>query len=388
MSCPPVVESSWDNCWSCGDDDQKILWAIAALALVVTAILTLGHMTLHAIYYYHRGAQKQVLRIIFMPLVYAIASFLAFRYLKYFAPLDLVAVSPAMLELLKLIRKGVWEAITVAAFLLLILELAMSIERKIELGRQDAIEKKIEEHVWWLCCCGNIHPSRPYFQPLIFLSVLQFVVVRPVIAMVTFYLEVKNEDCGTISVVLSALNAISALAALLGLMLFQHVLKHELTEKKPLRKVLSIKVLVGLVIIQSLIISVLVDHGYIQANAYYNAVEHGHAYEAALVVVEMVFFAAFITPDSRAFPKLEHYSEKKAEHTSPPAESVLRKPNGRYGYWRAVLDAANIVDFFWELGRSVRFFGRIALEKEKSFIQTHRSFELLLWGKAVSTRLP
>ncbi|EIW72094.1 hypothetical protein TREMEDRAFT_58247 [Tremella mesenterica DSM 1558] len=326
------------------DDDQKILWAIAALALVVTAILTLGHMTLHAIYYYHRGAQKQVLRIIFMPLVYAIASFLAFRYLKYFAPLDLVA--------------GVWEAITVAAFLLLILELAMSIERKIELGRQDAIEKKIEEHVWWLCCCGNIHPSRPYFQPLIFLSVLQFVVVRPVIAMVTFYLEVKNEDCGTISVVLSALNAISALAALLGLMLFQHVLKHELTEKKPLRKVLSIKVLVGLVIIQT--------------NAYYNAVEHGHAYEAALVVVEMVFFAAFITPDSRAFPKLEHYSEKKAGHTSPPAESVLRKPNGRYGYWRAVLDAANIVDFFWELGRSVRFFGRIALEKEKSFIQTHR----------------
>ena len=58
-----------------------------------TALVTIAHLTLHARYYYHAGAQKQVMRVLLMPLVYGSTAFLGFRYYHHFGAFHLIAVS-------------------------------------------------------------------------------------------------------------------------------------------------------------------------------------------------------------------------------------------------------------------------------------------------------
>lgn len=60
-------------------DAHEIGWLVAGATAAVTVVISLVNAWLHATNYYRPQEQRQILRIIYMPAVYAVVSFFSCR---------------------------------------------------------------------------------------------------------------------------------------------------------------------------------------------------------------------------------------------------------------------------------------------------------------------
>lgn len=112
-SCPSdnqqvIDESSF---WSNGSlhwDAHRIGWAIAGGCAALTFLISVFTVSRHALNYTNRREQRQIIRILYMPPVYAIVSFLSYRFFREYTYYSLV--------------EAAYEAVTLSAFILLLVE--------------------------------------------------------------------------------------------------------------------------------------------------------------------------------------------------------------------------------------------------------------------------
>ncbi|KAF8797823.1 DUF300-domain-containing protein [Phlegmacium glaucopus] len=309
-------------------DSHRIGWAIAGGCTALTTIISLVSIMQHCRNYTNPAQQRQILRILYMPPVYAIISFFSFRFFRAFTYYSFI--------------QAAYEAITLSAFLLLLIDIVASTASGHSPDK--ALERKDKKSLPIPFCCWRYRPTKPYFMYTVKWLVLQYVIIRPAVSIAGIIcqkLEVLCQADGFnvhhASVYLNAIDFVSISFALYGLLMFYGLTHEELQGRRPLAKFLSIKLIVMFTFYQSFVFSAL-EGRVIKGTEFWTATNIADGLDALTICIEMVFFALLMW---WAYSPKE-YTRKEGL----PATSI----------WRPLWDSINITDFALEIFGSLRFF--------------------------------
>ncbi|KAI0750457.1 organic solute transporter Ostalpha-domain-containing protein [Fomes fomentarius] len=315
-------------------DTHRIGWVIAGSCALVTLIITIINVSFHARSYTNPGEQRQIIRILYMPAVYAIISFFSYRFFRSYTYYELIETAmehPSLFE----------HSVTLSAFLLLLIEYvaATAVGHDVD----NAILRKEKSSLPIPFCCWRYRPTKAYFMYTVKWSVLQYVILRPVLSIAGIVCEKIGVLCQsgpwsfkTAHAYLSVIDFVSISIALYGLLVFYGLTKDELQGRKPLAKFMSIKLIVMFTFYQTFVFSAL-EGRVIHATQYWTETNIADGLNALAICIEMVFFSAFM---------LHAYSWKEYKVADAHKD----------GAWKAIKDSINYSDFAREIGGSVRFF--------------------------------
>ncbi|KAH9021291.1 DUF300-domain-containing protein [Lactarius pseudohatsudake] len=339
MSCPSdnIQATDQSKFWSDGDihwDAHRVGWAIAGGCSALTVIITSISVFNHCRNYTNRAEQRQILRILYMPPVYAVVSFFSYRYFRSYTYYSLSETS----------AECAMKAITLSAFLLLLIEYVSSTAAGH--STEGALARKDKQTLPIPFCCWRYRPTKPYFMYALKWSVMQYVVIRPVVSIAGIICEALNVLCASGSysvhyaeVYLESVDFISISIALYGLILFYGLTKEELIGRRPLAKFLSIKLIVMFTFYQSFVFNALKDR-VIHGTEFWTSTNIADGLNALTICIEMIFFSAFMM---WAFPWKEYLVQPDEPHTS---------------IWRPLWDSINLWDFAVEIWSELSFFAR------------------------------
>ncbi|KAI0656125.1 DUF300-domain-containing protein [Cubamyces menziesii] len=308
-------------------DAHRIGWLIAGVCAVVTVILTAINVGFHCTHYTNRGEQRQILRILYMPAVYAIISFFSYRFFRSYTYYDLIETA--------------YESVTLSAFLLLLIEFvaATANEHKVD----NAMIRKDKQSLPVPFCCWRYRPTKAYFMYAVKWSVLQYVIIRPLLSIAGIVCQYYGILCEsgpwsfkTAHAYITIIDGVSITVALYGLLIFYGLTKEELVGRKPLSKFLSIKLIVMFTFYQGLVFDALEGH-VIKASQYWTTTNIADGLNALAICIEMVIFSAFM---------MYAYSWREYVVPGRPRTSI----------WRPLWDSINYSDFAIEIAGSLKFF--------------------------------
>ncbi|KAI0668072.1 DUF300-domain-containing protein [Trametes maxima] len=330
--CPSDNQQTIDQegFWSTGGihwDAHRIGWLIAGACAAVTVVLTLINVGFHATHYTNRGEQRQIIRILYMPAVYAIISFFSYRFFRSYTYYDLIETA--------------YESVTLSAFLLLLIEFVAATAAEHDVD--NAILRKDKEALPIPFCCWRYRPTKAYFMYTVKWSVLQYVILRPLLSIAGIVCQYYGVLCQsgswsfkTAHAYITVIDGVSISIALYGMLVFYGLTKDELKGRKPLSKFMSIKLIVMFTFYQGLVFSAL-EGRVIKATQYWTETNIADGLNALAICIEMVLFSAFM---------LYAYSWREYVVPGRPRTSI----------WRPLWDSINYSDFAHEIAGSIRFF--------------------------------
>ncbi|KAI0367134.1 DUF300-domain-containing protein [Pilatotrama ljubarskyi] len=337
-------------------DAHRIGWLIAGVCAVVTVVLTVINVAFHCTHYTNRGEQRQILRILYMPAVYAIISFFSYRFFRSYTYYDLIetayevsngfildtsASRGTFLVSMTEVVKPAQPSVTLSAFLLLLIEFvaATTAEHKVD----NAIIRKDKEAMPIPFCCWRYRPTKAYFMYAVKWSVLQYVILRPLLSIAGIVCQYYGVLCEsgpwsfrTAHAYITVIDGVSISVALYGLLIFYGLTKEELKGRKPLSKFLSIKLIVMFTFYQGLVFDAL-EGRVIKSTQYWTETNIADGLNALAICIEMVIFSAFM---------MYAYSWREYIVPGRPRTSI----------WRPLWDSINYSDFAHEIAGSIRFF--------------------------------
>jgi len=331
-SCPSqnsvyIDQSSFWNQSGVNWDHHRIGWVVAGACALVTVIISIISVMQHCRNYNTPKEQRQIIRILYMPPVYAVISFFSYRFFRSYTYYSLI--------------ETVYEAVTLSAFLLLLVEYvaATAAGHKAE----NAVARKDKRPLPIPFCCWRYRPTKPYFMYTVKWSVLQYVIARPLGSIAGIVCEALGVLCSTAgfnvhyaNVWIEAIEFVSISVALYGLLVFYGLMKEELQGRRPMAKFLSIKLIVMFTFYQSFVFDAL-EGRVIHATRYWTATNIADGLSALAICIEMVFFSAMMM---WAYPSSE-YRKEGEPHTS---------------IWRPLWDSINFSDFVYEIWLSLRYY--------------------------------
>lgn len=326
-----TVDIDQSSFWDSGGvnwDAHRIGWTIAGGCAALTLIISLISVLRHCRNYTNPREQRQILRILYMPPVYATISFLSYRFFRSYTYYDLVEVA--------------YEAVTLSAFLLLLIEYVA----RTASGRNanKALERKDKRPLPLPFCFWRYRPTKAYFMYTLKWSVLQYVIIRPLVSIIGIICEHYNVLCQTAgfspqfaNVYLQVIDFVSISVALYGLFLFYGLTAEELKARRPLAKFLCIKLIVMFTFYQSFIFKAL-EGRVIKPTEFWTAANIADGLSALAICIEMIFFSMLMM---WAYSSTE-YTRKMG---MPPTQ-----------IWRPLWDSINYRDFAQEIIESFRYF--------------------------------
>ncbi|KAK7028505.1 organic solute transporter Ostalpha-domain-containing protein [Favolaschia claudopus] len=317
----------WDSENGINWDQHRIGWAIAGTSALITVILTCFSVLQHCRSYTVPREQRQIIRILYMPPVYAIISFFSYRYFRSYTYYSLIEVA--------------YEAVTISAFLLLIIEYVAGTAAGHR--AEGALVRKDKRPLPMPFCCWRYRPTKAYFMHTVKWSVLQYVIIRPAISIAGIVCQKYEVLCESegfnprfASVYLSAIDFVSISIALYGLLVFYGLTSDELVGRRPLAKFLCIKLIVMFTFYQSFVFTAL-EGRVIKATQYWSETNIANGLNALTICIEMVLFAIGMW---WAYPSSEY----------------KRPGQGKTSIWRPLWDSVNYMDFAREIWGSMRYF--------------------------------
>jgi hypothetical protein len=257
-----------------------------ALQLTACCVMLSMHFTVqlvsqHLFYWKNPKEQKAILIIVLMAPLYAINSFVGLLDIKgsktFFTFLDAV--------------KECYEALAIAKFMALMYSyLNISISKNIV---PDEIKGRVLHHSFpvSLFLPRNVRLEHKTLKLLKYWT-WQFVVVRPICAILMITLQLLGLYPSWVSWTFTIILNFSVSMALYALVIFYHLFAKELAPHKPLAKFLCIKGIVFFSFWQGFALEVLAAVGIIQSHHFWLDVEHiQEAIQNVLVIIEMVFFS-------------------------------------------------------------------------------------------------
>ncbi|KAJ7770195.1 DUF300-domain-containing protein [Mycena maculata] len=332
-TCPSDNSTAVDQSsfWDSGNlnwDAHRIGWAIAGGCTAVTVIISFISCLRHCRNYTKPREQRQILRILYMPPVYAVISFLSYRFFRDYTYYSLIEV--------------VYEALTLSAFLLLLIEFVA--DSASGHRAENAMVRKDKRPLLFPLCFWRYRPTKPYFMYSVKWAVLQYAVIRPAVSLAGIICQAFNVLCDSESfnvhfanVYLEAVDFVSISIALYGLLLFYALTKEELAGRRPLAKFLSIKLIVIFTFYQSFVFSAL-SGKVLKATKYWTVTDIEDGLNALAICIEMILFSALMM-----------WSFSSNEYTRKPGTPAT-------SVWRPLWDSINYADFAVEIFGSLHFF--------------------------------
>ncbi|KAF9032362.1 organic solute transporter Ostalpha-domain-containing protein [Panaeolus papilionaceus] len=311
-------------------DAHRIGWAIAGGTALLTIIISFFSILGHCRNYTKPAQQRQILRILYMPPIYAIISFFSYRFFRDYTYYSFIQIA--------------YEAITLSAFLLLIIEYVA--ETATGHSAEKAVERKDKMPLPIPFCCWRYRPTKAvaYFMYTVKWSVLQYVIIRPAASIAGIICEKYEVLCHSdgytwrhASLYIEAVNFISISIALYGLLVFYGLMHNELVGRRPMAKFLSIKLIVMFTFYQSFVFGWL-EGRVIHETQYWTTANIANGLNALAICIEMVLFSGLM------WWAYTWHEYRRPEGTRPTS------------IWRPLWDSVNLMDFVMEIVGSLRFY--------------------------------
>jgi len=308
-------------------DKHRIGWAIAGGCAVLTLVISFITIIRHCRNYTKPKEQRQILRILYMPPVYAIVSFFSYRFFREYTYYSFAAIA--------------YEAITLSAFLMLIIEYVAATASGH--SAEKAIQRKDKRRLPLPFCCWRYRPTKAYFMHTVKWSVLQYIIIRPAASIAGIICEKLGYLCHAAgydpkyaSVYIESAVFFSISIALYGLLLFYGLMKEELRGRRPMAKFLSIKLIVMFTFYQMFMFTAL-EGKFIHETEYWTATNIANGLNALAICIEMVFFSLFMA---------WAYTPAEYKVAGLPSTSI----------WRPIWDSINLSDLGHEIVVAMRWY--------------------------------
>lgn len=246
-------------------------------------------------------------------------------------------------------------AITLSAFLLLLIECVADKQK----SWQDRLSQ-IKTHKLLFPLCGfHYTPTKPHFLPAVKWTVLQYIIIRPLITIIGIICQSQNVLCTSkgfnphyASVYLASIDFASISVALYGLFLFYSLTKTELEGKRPVAKFLSIKLIIVFSFYQGFIFNAL-EGRVIHATQFWTETNIADGLNSLAICIEMVFFAALML---WAFPY--------TDYRRPAGEPATK-------LWRPLWDSIN----YYDLAKEIYWSGLHFVKRKKYDVEREKPQE-------------
>ncbi|KAN0022670.1 hypothetical protein ACTFIU_004871 [Dictyostelium citrinum] len=256
----------------------SLMWIVAGICSGVAILLSFYLIYKHLRNYTNPELQKYIVRILIMVPIYSVDSWLSLRFIELSLYFDVV--------------RDTYEAYVLYCFFSLIVAY---IEKDFDLV--DLLHSKEPlPHPFPLTCLPKIKLDRGFLTNCK-RFVLQFVFIKPIVAIISLVLETQHKygegkfQVGTGYVWLTVVENISVGLSLYFLVLYYKAMEEELKPFKPLGKFLCIKSILFFSFWQSIAISFLVYFGVISPMGSWSVDNISSALQDFITCVEMVILA-------------------------------------------------------------------------------------------------
>ncbi|KAH9934604.1 organic solute transporter Ostalpha-domain-containing protein [Amylocystis lapponica] len=328
-----IEQDSFWNSSGADWDAHRVGWLISGVCALVTLLLTAINVSQHCRHYNNPPEQRQIIRILYMPAVYAIISFFSYRFFRSYTYYSLIEAG----EICGTLQQG--------NLLLIEFVAATAHDHNVD----NAITRKEKSSMPMPFCFWRYRPSKAYFMYTLKWSVLQYIIIRPLLSIAGIICQALGVLCEsgswsfrTASAYISVIDGVSLTIALYGLIIFYGLTREELKGRRPLAKFLSIKLIVAITFYQSLVFEAL-EGRVIHGTEYWTETNIANGLNALATCIEMVLFAAFMM---WAYSPSEY---KMAGRTT--------------GSGRPLVDSINYSDFAREIWGSLKFFVAFLMRK-------------------------
>ncbi|KAJ2789710.1 hypothetical protein H4R21_006678, partial [Coemansia helicoidea] len=306
---------SWDHL-----DNAHIGWIIAGAFTLVATLIALAHMAAHLRNYTVPRQQRHIVRIIMIIPVYGIITFFSFRFYRE---------APYYLAI-----RDCYEAFVIASFYMLMLQY---------IGYSSDEQKRMmvdRRGLKWPFPfgCITMNPARQLTFNMLKWGIFQYVIIRPLGTLAAIVTQAAGVYCPNsmkpkyANFWLATIDFVSISVAMYALLSLYQVIKEDIREHKPLRKFMTIKLIIFLTFMEGFVIKWLgsSNTNVIKATKYWTKDNVVEGLTALLICIEMVpFAAAFLW----SFPARVY--KRRADTPRTPVR-------------RAFMDTLNFADFFRE----------------------------------------
>ncbi|KAH9929265.1 organic solute transporter Ostalpha-domain-containing protein [Fomitopsis serialis] len=235
-----------DSFWSSSGinwDAHRIGWIIAGCCACVSVLLTLFNVLQHARHYTNPAEQRQIIRVLYMPAVYA--------------------------------------SVTLSAFLLLLIEFVAATAAGHNVD--NAIARKDKNKLPFPFCFWRYRPTKVLLTAAISIAGIICQAYGVLCESGPWSFKTANSYLKSLTVI-----------ALYGLIIFYALTKDELKGRRPLAKFLSIKLIVMFTFYQGWSYFDALEGRVIHATEYWTETNIANGLNALATCIEMVFFSAFM----------------------------------------------------------------------------------------------
>ncbi|KAI8823482.1 organic solute transporter Ostalpha-domain-containing protein [Fimicolochytrium jonesii] len=320
-------------------------WLIAFICALLATLITFYSIFTHLRRWVRPSEQKHVVRILLLVPIYACISWAGFYWYRDVVYFDVI--------------EHVYEAVVIYSFLSLILVyLGENINAQRLLLKDKAQMKYPFPFRFW-----TYDPTSASFLLDIKVMILQYVVVRPLLAVVAVVLQSHHKFCmesmaptyGHFSFVV--INFISVTFALFGLLTLYMTVRHDVAHRKVTAKFLAIKAVIFLTFLQQTVLSLLAHKDVIPALVYWTPFNIASGSNAFLVCVEMAL-ASIV--HFKVFSVKEYDNENLGLTVAgvPDAErATWPETQHRIGAFTALGQALNPMDILRDVWSAMKYMG-------------------------------
>ncbi|KAF9346142.1 hypothetical protein BGX34_004157 [Mortierella sp. NVP85] len=255
-------------------------WAIAGSCAFITLLISFHLIYRHARNYNKPSEQRHIMRIVLMIPIYAVISFLSFRFYKRSIYFETV--------------RDCYEAFVIYSFFILLLTY---------LGDDDEMQRsKItgsdRRKLLSPLNCFYYNPMNENFLHYMKYGIIQYVAIKPLCTLAAVILEHHDLYCETAydfhfgMIYITIINFFSASIALYCLVLFYQTINLEIQEHSPFLKFMCVKMVVFFCYWQTIVISLVAALGVFKPEDNWTLTDVKIGISCTLICVEMVVFSA------------------------------------------------------------------------------------------------
>jgi len=282
LACVSTITISIDYAISGRKEKHIVAWYSAGIFVILAVLLSLYEIFMHLANYSKPEIQRYIIRILWMVPIYATESWFSLRF-------------KAQAIYLETAREAYEAYVIYNFFYLLLAYLGGENEIILRSLRRDQPEK--EHHLWPFHYALPQWRTGKEFVIRCKLGTLQYVVIKLMITVVTFFLEATGRyEEGDLSphgsfLYIALVNNFSQIWAMYCLVLMYHAYHEELEGLKPLPKFICVKAVVFFSFWQQVLIAVLVREGVIHDTFDYSSDEIARGFQDYIICIEMLLAA-------------------------------------------------------------------------------------------------
>ncbi|KAI8360149.1 organic solute transporter Ostalpha-domain-containing protein, partial [Mortierella sp. GBAus27b] len=254
-------------------------WAIAGTCAFIATMISFHLLYRHAKNYNKPSEQRHIMRIVLMIPIYAIISFLSYRFYKNAIYFETI--------------RDCYEAFVIYSFFILLLTY-LGDDNEMQRSKITGSDRR---KLLYPLNCFYHNPLHENFLHYMKYGILQYVAIKPLCTLAAVILHYNGLYCETTydwhfgMVYITIINFTSVSIALYCLALFYQTISAEIQDHSPLMKFLCVKMVVFFCYWQTVVLSLLGALGFLQGENNWTILDVQLGISSILICAEMVVFA-------------------------------------------------------------------------------------------------